>query len=144
MLFILYTYMKYFWIFCSIRLLMALMRRRALWNWMIKLPHMGIGSTVIWFWEAFSFVLIGPAAFRPRAHAAASYTPSIENGRPVLHGLLAIDYVAKEVSLSFFFYREFLYFIVSLYSTLDNFFKHHAEVILHLWMNNHLLWNHLP
>ncbi|XP_021833890.1 exocyst complex component SEC8 [Prunus avium] len=38
-----------------------------------------------------------PAAFRPRAHAAASYTPLIEKGRPVLQGLLAIDYLAKEV-----------------------------------------------
>ncbi|XP_050387688.1 exocyst complex component SEC8 [Argentina anserina] len=38
-----------------------------------------------------------PAAFRPRAHAAASYTPSIEKGRPVLQGLLAIDFLAKEV-----------------------------------------------
>ncbi|KAM5555932.1 exocyst complex component SEC8 [Rosa sericea] len=38
-----------------------------------------------------------PASFRPRAHAAASYTPSIEKGRPVLQGLLAIDFLAKEV-----------------------------------------------
>ncbi|KAL2555543.1 Exocyst complex component SEC8 [Forsythia ovata] len=38
-----------------------------------------------------------PAAFRPRAYAAASYTPSIEKGRPVLQGLLAIDLLAKEV-----------------------------------------------
>ncbi|XP_022861601.1 exocyst complex component SEC8-like isoform X2 [Olea europaea var. sylvestris] len=38
-----------------------------------------------------------PAAFRPRAHAAISYTPSIEKGRPVLQGLLAIDLLAKEV-----------------------------------------------
>ncbi|CAI9767484.1 unnamed protein product [Fraxinus pennsylvanica] len=38
-----------------------------------------------------------PAAFRPRAHAAASYTPSIEKGRPVLQGLLAIDLLSKEV-----------------------------------------------
>ncbi|CAA0814086.1 Exocyst complex component SEC8, partial [Striga hermonthica] len=38
-----------------------------------------------------------PAAFRPRANAAASYTPSIEKGRPVLQGLLAIDYLTKEV-----------------------------------------------
>ncbi|CAA3012243.1 exocyst complex component SEC8 [Olea europaea subsp. europaea] len=38
-----------------------------------------------------------PAAFRPRAHAAASYTPLIEKGRPVLQGLLAIDLLAKEV-----------------------------------------------
>ncbi|KAH9622366.1 hypothetical protein KSS87_007211 [Heliosperma pusillum] len=38
-----------------------------------------------------------PAAFRPRAHAAARYTPSVENGRPVLQGLLAIDLLAKEV-----------------------------------------------
>lgn len=38
-----------------------------------------------------------PAAFRPRAHATASYTPSVEKGRPVLQGLLAIDFLAKEV-----------------------------------------------
>ncbi|CAI9091156.1 OLC1v1026103C1 [Oldenlandia corymbosa var. corymbosa] len=38
-----------------------------------------------------------PAAFRPRAQAAASYTPSVEKGRPVLQGLLAIDSLAKEV-----------------------------------------------
>ncbi|KAF5742559.1 exocyst complex component SEC8 [Tripterygium wilfordii] len=38
-----------------------------------------------------------PAAFRPRAHTTATYTPSIEKGRPVLQGLLAIDYLAKEV-----------------------------------------------
>uniref|UniRef100_A0A5B7BF03 Exocyst complex component Sec8 n=1 Tax=Davidia involucrata TaxID=16924 RepID=A0A5B7BF03_DAVIN len=38
-----------------------------------------------------------PAAFRPRAHAAATYTASIEKGRPVLQGLLAIDFLAKEV-----------------------------------------------
>ncbi|XP_057733623.1 exocyst complex component SEC8 [Arachis stenosperma] len=37
-----------------------------------------------------------PAAFRPRAHLAA-YTPSIEKGRPVLQGLLAIDHLTKEV-----------------------------------------------
>ncbi|KAL2529814.1 putative serine/threonine-protein kinase WNK4 [Forsythia ovata] len=35
--------------------------------------------------------------FRPRAHAAASYTPSFEMGRPVLQGLLAIDLLAKEL-----------------------------------------------
>ncbi|KAK9168623.1 hypothetical protein Syun_000763 [Stephania yunnanensis] len=38
-----------------------------------------------------------PAAFRPRAHAASTYSPSIEEGRPVLQGLLAIDFLAKEV-----------------------------------------------
>eukprot|EP00257_Ricinus_communis_P003816 XP_002516393.2 exocyst complex component SEC8 [Ricinus communis] len=38
-----------------------------------------------------------PAAFRPRAHTTATYTPSIEKGRPVLQGLLAIDFLAKEV-----------------------------------------------
>ncbi|KAK1263415.1 putative exocyst complex component 4 [Acorus gramineus] len=38
-----------------------------------------------------------PAAFRPRAHAASVYSPSIEKGRPVLQGLLAIDFLAKEV-----------------------------------------------
>ncbi|KAJ8748917.1 hypothetical protein K2173_013352 [Erythroxylum novogranatense] len=38
----------------------------------------------------------GPAAFRPRAHTA-TYTPSVEKGRPVLQGLLAIDFLAREV-----------------------------------------------
>ncbi|KAL1532153.1 exocyst subunit [Salvia divinorum] len=38
-----------------------------------------------------------PAAFRPRANAAVSYTPSLGKGRPVLQGLLAIDCLAKEV-----------------------------------------------
>ncbi|KAH1045860.1 hypothetical protein J1N35_036644 [Gossypium stocksii] len=38
-----------------------------------------------------------PAAFRPRAHNHASYASSIEKGRPVLQGLFAIDYLAKEV-----------------------------------------------
>ncbi|CAL5343330.1 unnamed protein product [Camellia sinensis] len=42
-------------------------------------------------------IIVGPAAFRPRAHAAAAYTSSIERGRPVLQGLLAIDFLAKEV-----------------------------------------------
>ncbi|KAK1299817.1 putative exocyst complex component 4 [Acorus calamus] len=40
-----------------------------------------------------------PAAFRPRAHAASVYSPSIEKGRPVLQGLLAIDFLAKEAVL---------------------------------------------
>lgn len=30
-----------------------------------------------------------------------AYTPSIENGRPVLQGLLAIDYLTKEVNFNF-------------------------------------------
>ncbi|KAG7992873.1 hypothetical protein I3843_02G149600 [Carya illinoinensis] len=38
-----------------------------------------------------------PAAFRPKAHAASTYTPLVEKGRPVLQGLLAIDFLAKEV-----------------------------------------------
>ncbi|KAL2601500.1 hypothetical protein AAZV13_10G171900 [Glycine max] len=38
-----------------------------------------------------------PAAFRPRAHVATTYTSSIEKGRPVLQGLLAIDHLTKEV-----------------------------------------------
>lgn len=38
-----------------------------------------------------------PAAFRPRAPASSTYTPLIEKGRPVLQGLLAIDFLAKEV-----------------------------------------------
>ncbi|XP_076957370.1 exocyst complex component SEC8-like isoform X1 [Bidens hawaiensis] len=38
-----------------------------------------------------------PAAFRPRANHVAAYTPSVSKGRPVLQGLLTIDYLAKEV-----------------------------------------------
>ncbi|XP_039042022.1 exocyst complex component SEC8-like [Hibiscus syriacus] len=38
-----------------------------------------------------------PAAFRPRAHPSVSYNSSIEKGRPVLQGLQAIDFLAKEV-----------------------------------------------
>ncbi|XP_068645961.1 exocyst complex component SEC8 isoform X2 [Aristolochia californica] len=38
-----------------------------------------------------------PAAFRPRAQATSTYTASVEKGRPVLQGLLAIDFLAKEV-----------------------------------------------
>ncbi|KAJ0102492.1 hypothetical protein Patl1_06038 [Pistacia atlantica] len=43
-------------------------------------------------------ILAGPAAFRPRAHTGTSYVASIEKGRPVLQGLLAIDFLAKEAS----------------------------------------------
>ena len=39
----------------------------------------------------------GAAAFRPRAHTT-TYTPTVEKGRPILQGLLAIDLLAKEVS----------------------------------------------
>nr|XP_010942478.1 exocyst complex component SEC8 isoform X2 [Elaeis guineensis] len=38
-----------------------------------------------------------PAAFRPRAHAASVYSPLVEKGRPVLQGLVATDFLAKEV-----------------------------------------------
>ncbi|KAK3121490.1 hypothetical protein QOZ80_8BG0654430 [Eleusine coracana subsp. coracana] len=38
-----------------------------------------------------------PAAFRPRVHATSVYSSSVELGRPVLQGLLAIDIIAKEV-----------------------------------------------
>ncbi|PWZ14386.1 Exocyst complex component SEC8 [Zea mays] len=38
-----------------------------------------------------------PAAFRPRVHATSAYSSSVELGRPVLQGLLAIDIIAKEV-----------------------------------------------
>ncbi|KAJ4965278.1 hypothetical protein NE237_017127 [Protea cynaroides] len=41
--------------------------------------------------------IASPAAFRPRAHPASTYTPLIDSGRPVLQGLLAIDFLAKEV-----------------------------------------------
>lgn len=49
-----------------------------------------------------NMLYIGPAAFRPRSHNASSYNPSIEQGRPVLQGLLAIDFLAKEVSFAKF------------------------------------------
>ncbi|TVU06661.1 hypothetical protein EJB05_49885 [Eragrostis curvula] len=39
----------------------------------------------------------GPAAFRPRVHATSVYSSSVELGRPVLQGLLAVDIIAKEV-----------------------------------------------
>lgn len=55
-------------------------------------------------------IISGPAAFRPRAHAAASYTSSIEKGRPVLQGLLAIDFLAKEASTIFSAICELLEF----------------------------------
>ncbi|CAL4998094.1 unnamed protein product [Urochloa decumbens] len=38
-----------------------------------------------------------PAAFRPRVHATSVYDSSVELGRPVLQGLLAVDIIAKEV-----------------------------------------------
>ncbi|XP_062191822.1 exocyst complex component SEC8-like isoform X1 [Phragmites australis] len=38
-----------------------------------------------------------PAAFRPRVHATSVYSSSVELGRPVLQGLLAVDIIAKEV-----------------------------------------------
>lgn len=56
-----------------------------------------------------SGIFIGPAAFRPRAHAAATYTPSIEKGRPVLQGLLAIDFLAKEACLTSCFFISFYF-----------------------------------
>ncbi|VFQ92601.1 unnamed protein product [Cuscuta campestris] len=46
--------------------------------------------------KAVQQAIASPAAFRPRAHVPA-YTTSIEKGRPVLQGLLAIDFLAKEV-----------------------------------------------
>ncbi|XP_055829952.1 exocyst complex component SEC8 [Solanum dulcamara] len=47
--------------------------------------------------KAVQQAISSPAAFRPRAHAVTSYTPLIEKGRPILQGLLAIDFLAKEV-----------------------------------------------
>jgi exocyst complex component 4 len=38
-----------------------------------------------------------PAAFRPRVNATSVYGLSVEHGRPVLQGLLAVDIIAKEV-----------------------------------------------
>ncbi|KVI09701.1 Sec8 exocyst complex component specific domain-containing protein [Cynara cardunculus var. scolymus] len=48
------------------------------------------------------FFYVGPAAFRPRANPAAAYSPSVSKGRPVLQGLLTIDFLAKE-ACSFIF-----------------------------------------
>jgi exocyst complex component 4 len=43
--------------------------------------------------------LVGPAAFRPgHILLLLIYTPLVEKGRPVLQGLLAIDFLAKEAS----------------------------------------------
>lgn len=47
-------------------------------------------------------ILAGPAAFRPRVHTGTTYVSSIEKGRPVLQGLLAIDFLAKEASYLIF------------------------------------------
>ncbi|XP_031105855.1 exocyst complex component SEC8 [Ipomoea triloba] len=47
--------------------------------------------------KAVQQAIASPAAFRPRAQAATSYSSSIGKGRPVLQGLLAIDFLAKEV-----------------------------------------------
>ncbi|XP_047256692.1 exocyst complex component SEC8 isoform X1 [Capsicum annuum] len=47
--------------------------------------------------KAVQQAISSPAAFRPRAHAVTSYTPLAEKGRPILQGLLAIDFLAKEV-----------------------------------------------
>ncbi|KAH0713481.1 hypothetical protein KY289_009440, partial [Solanum tuberosum] len=47
--------------------------------------------------KAVQQAISSPAAFRPRAHAVTSYTTLIEKGRPILQGLLAIDFLAKEV-----------------------------------------------
>nr|GMC70816.1 exocyst complex component SEC8 [Ipomoea batatas] len=49
--------------------------------------------------KAVQQAIASPAAFRPRAQAATSYSSSIEKGRPVLQGLLAIDFLAKEAVL---------------------------------------------
>ncbi|KAG2583132.1 hypothetical protein PVAP13_6KG215706 [Panicum virgatum] len=40
-----------------------------------------------------------PAAFRPRVNATLVYGSSVEHGRPVLQGLLAVDIIAKEENL---------------------------------------------
>ncbi|XP_019160771.1 PREDICTED: exocyst complex component SEC8-like [Ipomoea nil] len=47
--------------------------------------------------KAVQQAIASPATFRPRAQAATSFSSSIEKGRPVLQGLLAIDFLAKEV-----------------------------------------------
>jgi hypothetical protein len=75
-------------------------------------------------------LLIGPAAFRPRVHATSVYSSSVELGRPVLQGLLAVDIIAKEVVyppkkiLSFpsnFDYIYLLQFLIFLPRFLDGF-----------------------
>ncbi|GAY54531.1 hypothetical protein CUMW_157370 [Citrus unshiu] len=42
-------------------------------------------------------ILTGPAAFRPRAHTAATYVPSIEKGRPVLGWAQAMPKFAADL-----------------------------------------------
>lgn len=54
-------------------------------------------GNICWF-------LVGPASFRPRSHTGAVYSSSVEKGRPVLQGLLAIDFLAKEACFNFFYY----------------------------------------
>ncbi|GER25341.1 exocyst complex component Sec8 family protein [Striga asiatica] len=63
-----------------------------------KFSQLGMGHGID-FDSLLFFLSSCPAAFRPRANAASSYTPSIEKGRPVLQGLLAIDYLTKEAVL---------------------------------------------
>ncbi|KAJ0559408.1 putative exocyst complex component Sec8/EXOC4 [Helianthus annuus] len=44
-----------------------------------------------------------PAAFRPQANPVAAYSPSVSKGRPVLQGLLTIDFFAKEACFFYLF-----------------------------------------
>lgn len=41
----------------------------------------------------------GPSAFRLKAHPGAVYEPSLDRGRPVLHGPLAANQLITEVSV---------------------------------------------
>jgi hypothetical protein len=43
----------------------------------------------------------GPSAFRLKAHPGAVYEPSLERGRPVLHGPLAANQLITEVGVIF-------------------------------------------
>ena len=90
-----------------------------------------------------SYKLLGPAAFRPRAHVATTYTSSIEKGRPVLQGLLAIDYLTKEVSFSFnnnvnTIRQVLFYFFTFLYFTQDDMLP--GLVSLGIWTLFHGPW----
>lgn len=59
-------------------------------NLFLKFSSLHIRTTLL-------YRLAGPAAFRPRVNATSVYSSLVENGRPVLQGLLAVDIIAKEV-----------------------------------------------
>ena len=45
--------------------------------------------------------IAGPSAFRLKAHPGAVYEPSLERGRPVLHGPLVANQLITEVGAIF-------------------------------------------